>query len=555
MSQIDLPFIGSIITDAQNTINTVVKEGERIVKEGTDAVQEGGRLLKEGAERVVDEGAHMIRQGGLGALNAFSPVSKRVQVYSWVAKDNYSVEFSVPGKKIRKNQRYSWSNDDLEVDSRSLQDTFDGQFIFRVYNGNGAEVFSRTNTINAATGFIQSGNMTSLDEMQPQLVNNGEAVVAFGFYDAGPGWAGLPRAHQCWVTVTPNWAGWMASVAPLGSEQAKKPFNTFVLPGGHDCGMNSMETFGNTWSHVHDAHDVVSKIAGPLNLPSQITGVLAEVAPYVISGLSRTQTAGITSSMLLGARYFEFRPAEMSTFFDFAPRDGELYYQHMLIPGISFMRFLAEVISFLRQNQGEIAVLQIRYDGVHETCVRPSHEVVEHWIERGLKEWGGDVIKTGNKDDMKNSVAWLRNKQKRLIVLQDIGQYSSYLEDEYKTFDGSNIVKVFEGFLKNASTSLKGNDLAVWQCQATSTLKWAADLASILKPSSLALTSPLLATKARCDTQTLSWLLNNVFPTMRATVLQAIINDFLDGATVDVAIALSQKYFDDKTVGPATDPQ
>ncbi|KAI0388192.1 hypothetical protein F5Y17DRAFT_453789 [Xylariaceae sp. FL0594] len=65
-------------------------------------------------------------------------VSKGVIAYAYIAVNNVSVEFGVPGYFFTKTQLHSWSRDDLEVESSNIPGAFNytGQFYFKVVYNN-----------------------------------------------------------------------------------------------------------------------------------------------------------------------------------------------------------------------------------------------------------------------------------------------------------------------------------------------------------------------------------------------------------------------------------
>lgn len=240
-----------------------------------------------------------------------------------------------------------------------------------------------------------------------------------------------------------------------------------------------------------------------------------------------------------GARYFEFRPAHISSMLSAAsPLPDNLYYTHLVIPGTPLDTFLAETVQFLLTNPTEIVVVQIRHDGIDSSCTVATTDEVNTYVANALKS--AAPLTHGTFQDMSSSYADLLSQGKRLIVLQDAEQYSSYSDGPYATLDGHSIADVFPQFLKDAAKGESGTQIAVWQCQATPTnIKPVAVYTAVAANGA---TSALLATKPSCDAITLPWLRDNVFPAMPATTLQAIMNDFFDGRTADVAIKLSQQY-------------
>ena len=137
-----------------------------------------------------------------------------------------------------------------------------------------------------------------------------DVIVCYGFYNAGSGVAGLPSSDQCYVTVTPNYSGWMGEVAAPRSSQASKPFSKFFLPAAHDIGMNSMQ---NADAVLHSSalvevmttiNPVFAKLAGTMSHEAVML-----IAPNIVRGLAMTQKDSLAAVLSIGARYFEFRPA------------------------------------------------------------------------------------------------------------------------------------------------------------------------------------------------------------------------------------------------------
>jgi hypothetical protein len=164
--------------------------------------------------------------------------SKGVQCYSYIAVSGCQVEFSVPGTTINRNQLRVFYSDHLEIDKEKIKGAFNftGTFSFRVTQ-NGNQIATGSVDINTITGNLEAGTLKTVENQTSVVVN--DTIVCYGFYDAGPGAAGLPSSEQCYVTVTPNCSNWMGEMAPPGSAQASKPFSKLFLPAAHDIGMTA----------------------------------------------------------------------------------------------------------------------------------------------------------------------------------------------------------------------------------------------------------------------------------------------------------------------------
>lgn len=290
--------------------------------------------------------------------------SKGIQVYSYIAAEGCQIEYTVPGSTLVRNEIRQFHNDHLEVDKEHIKGAFSftGTFSLRVTQ-NGNEIAKNSVDINVLTGVLGGGTMKSMED-QISVVTP-EVIVTYGYYDSGPGVAGLPNTEQCWVCVTPNYSSWMGQVAPPGSDQANKPFSKFMLPAVHDVGMNTMQSA-----------DVVIGSSALVDVLTQINAIFAKIighlsheaamriAPNIVRGLAITQKDNLATMLSIGARYFEFRPAYLHKVIrgNTAIPDV-LYFSHSAIPGMPYAQFLEELVAFLVAHPDEIVVLQLRWDG------------------------------------------------------------------------------------------------------------------------------------------------------------------------------------------------
>lgn len=365
-------------------------------------------------------------------------------------------------------------------------------------------------------------------------------IVAYGFYDAGPGLAALPKQHQCYVTVTPNYENWMRDTIPSGSDASNKPFNRMVLPSSHDIGMNSMAT---TMSLLSNAGTGVIKQVLGRSLPRAFdilnrvgdAGVNA-IAPDIIRALAITQKDSLATILALGARYFEFRPAKCHRQMQaVSPLEDTWYFQHGAIPGMPYRSFLADIAAFLADHGDEIIVVQNRWDGVPAECPRPNDDELRAVLADVL---AGTDIQAGTHDDMmQRSVQDLRAANKRLLVLRDADQVSNYDDAANASLTGDSIVARLRAMAENPP---RRHPITLLQCQATATNIRDVVVASVLD--SDVSTSPILATKPVCDGKILPLLRGECGKClMREESVVVLLNDFFDGATADIAIELCRE--------------
>jgi hypothetical protein len=223
-------------------------------------------------------------------------------------------------------------------------------------------------------------------------------------------------------------------------------------------------------------------------------------------------------------------------FLSVSPLPDKPYFEHGAIPGMAYDQFLHDVVTFLVGHPGEIVVVQLRYDGVPEECARPTDQEYQDTLNAALELAAGSIV-CGTLDDIRTStISQLRSQGKRLIIFRGVDSYGTYADDAYATLNGDSIVRQFE----TLSTDKQGDKpFTVIQCQATATnvkgvIPYSVFTAGVS-------TSPLLATKGVCDSKTLPWVRQHVLEHLKAEEMIALMNDFIDGATADVAVKLSQQ--------------
>ena len=469
-------------------------------------------------------------------LPTITTPSKGVQIYSYVAAPGCAIEFSVPGQTLTRDRLREFNKDRLEIDKKNIKGTFNftGTFSFRVLR-NGQEIVKEFVNVNVMTGNLESGSMKSMPDQNSTVTN--EIIVCFGFYDSGPGLVNLPSLDQCWVTVTPNYSGWMGAVAPRGSPQAGKSFSKFMLPAAHDIGMNSMQTCDAVLAStalvdvLTTVEPVFAKVAGKLS-----HDVAKSMAPNIVSGLAITQKDSLMDILRIGARYFEFRPAYLHKAIRAKPPVPDVpYFSHSAIPGMAYIQFLHDVVKFLVDNDQEIVVVQNRWDGVPADCARPTDDDLANNLRTALERANGSLV-AGGLDDMRNlTIAQLRDQKKRLIIFMPSDSYSTYTDEGNATLSGDSIVAQFQQITPERQA---GKPFTNLQCQATAT-----NISDVVAYSVLAAnasSSPMLATKPICDSKTLPWIAANG-GRLDPNQLVVVMNDFIDGATADVAIEWSKK--------------
>ncbi|KAK4697567.1 hypothetical protein P7C71_g539, partial [Lecanoromycetidae sp. Uapishka_2] len=447
--------------------------------------------------------------------------SKGITVYSYISVDGYEIEFSVPKCTVRNTAADNFSSKDLEVESSNIEGlrSYTGRFEWNVYDPSGAVIGNAFNNINSLTESV---------------------IVTFGFYDAGHGEAGLPNHDQCYVTVCPTSnKSWMGAVAPPGSPQSKLPFSRFVLAAPHDNGMNSMQSADAVLSAVDkdtvaDLREIVPGLHFFPHIPDE---TLVHILPNIVYGVSITQKKEIAVMLALGARYFEFRPAELLPMFQKVSKlPNKFYFQHACIPGIAFDDFLEQQVDFLDANPTEIVTIHIRYDNIVKECRKPTEEEIYQHLDDACSKAQRNPLTWGHRECFSRPIDELRAAGQRLIVVIMAEKYDSWTAEAYATLKADPILARFESM---NTAGQKATDLTVLQCQATSQSIKEVLLYSVI--SANAATSCLTSTKGALDMKTLPWIRANALSRLQDEKTIVIMNDFIDGATTDTSIDLSKR--------------
>ncbi|PYH88608.1 PLC-like phosphodiesterase [Aspergillus ellipticus CBS 707.79] len=465
--------------------------------------------------------------------------SKGVSVYSYVGVSGYSVGFTVPAQHVLRDVTHNFTSHQLEIESANIEglDNFAGRFEWTVFRY-GEPVASAHNNVSSLTGKVEGGTMVATQDFHPVLTE--DAIITYGFYAAGHGEVGLPNRHQCYVTICSRENGaWMGAVAPPGSPQAQRPFSRLVLAAPHDNGMNSMTTCEAVFQHLDN--DMLAAVRKLVPMFAHVNHVpdhfLMKKLPHIVYGLSITQKKAISRMLSMGARYFEFRPAKLLPIFQkvSALRDT-FYFQHACIPGLAFDEFLREQVAFLDQNPTEIVTVHIRWDNIVKDCKRPTSDEISDLLNEACAQAQKAPLTWGTRDSFTQPIEELRRTGTRLIVVIQADKYDSWTAEAYATLTADPILARFESMTTEGQAS---SDLTILQCQATSQSIKEVLVYSVITAEGAS--SCLTSTKGRLDMRTLPWIRAHALDRLRAERTIVIMNDFIDGATCDTSIMLSQQ--------------
>ena len=259
-------------------------------------------------------------------------------------------------------------------------------------------------------------------------------IITFVFYDAGHGEVGLPDHDQCYVTIcSASNRAWMGTVAPPGSPYAQQPFSRFVFASSHDSGTNSTQQADAVLSSVNsdmvaDLRKIVPGLHHFTHIPDE---ALVHMLPNIVYGVSITPKKQVAVMLALGARYFEFRPAELLPMFQKISKPlDKFYFHHACIPGLPFDEFLEPQVRFLDENPTEIVALHTRDDNIMKECKKPTEEEIHQALDSACAKAQNAKLTWGHRECFSKPIDTLRSTGQRLIVAE---KYDSWTASAYAT--------------------------------------------------------------------------------------------------------------------------
>ncbi|MEM7058924.1 MAG: hypothetical protein AAF557_15155 [Pseudomonadota bacterium] len=393
--------------------------------------------------------------------------------------------------------------------------------------------------VNPVTGSL-GGQLTDMLQTPSVFLQN--TTVSYGMYDAGTGRQGLPNQHQSYSYVTRDHSSWMTEV--LKMQGAKDlPLSSFALPGAHDAGISMTPGINaivdSNLLEKNFSNKVGEAVVRTLRLLSRST-----LERFIVSFFF-TQKEDFRALLRVGVRFFDFRPGIPAGNIFGADR---MFHMHGSIPGRGFSTFLDDVTDFLNKNPEEFVFVQLSQNGIKPDTSRPKWPEINEKIQKALVRANqgrpvSEHLTFGTANNLRTPIKDLLSWNMRLIFLTDVGapfdtkKQDSYDAKLYATSEPSNIIKALD-LVKPAPEI--GATYTVLQLQGTVTAKLLGGttdqaetiVRSIATGSDAA--SPLLATKAKFDHQTYSWVQRNGAK-FTADVPLVLLNDFADCALVDIA--------------------
>ncbi len=400
------------------------------------------------------------------------------------------------------------------------------------------ECHERSIQVSGNNGWIDK---VDIDNMSAPAYITDELCFCFGLYYSDAGIvSGLTNSHQVYGVVTENQSKWMERLfKDIGNDKyAKIKVSDLIFPGSHDSGM-----------YIHRG-------------------------PFQIASGANTQKDPIQNQLQLGARIFDFRPGKLTSGWAerayendlswwvkalldaagimgaaaleelYSDMKGEILHVHNIIPGATYKSFLKEIITFLKNNEKEIVIINAVSNGIDDAIKHATKQDLDALTTEMLKQYPS--LKIGDKESLKKNVKDIIEANERLIIIgndkilgpgQGVTSKSSYSDSVYQSDDSNNVIKAINE-LNNKSW--KGKDIVefFFQMTAQATHGGMARIAT----SNYQAASPLFATKAATDQLTYTWLLEGNLKYDNEGALITLYNDYYDcGLTAVIARVLRER--------------
>lgn len=182
-----------------------------------------------------------------------------------------------------------------------------------------------------------------------------------------------------------------------------------------------------------------------------------------------------------------------------------------------------------------MVVVRLCWDGVVPDCERPTDAALAAFMTAALASSSTHLVPAGP-ESLHDSIASLRATGKRLLCLTNAPKYDSYSDPAYATLSAQPILANLQAM---TTAGQAGNDFTILQCQATPTNIKDVVVYSVLTANTS--TSCLTETKAKLTSEILPWVKANALGRLGREECVVVMNDFLEGGTVDVAVGMSRE--------------
>lgn len=449
-------------------------------------------------------------------------VSKGIDYFVYVQGEDNTIKVIARGCDDKLYQQTPQVvSEHVEINSKNLDKMAgyistekSGRFSFTFKCGDD-EVY-RYVEINPYTGSIADSNIEDFLNTQSIITTN--YALSYGFYDAG-----ISGSNQAYMYLTENFSNWMGKLVERNQEFKTQPFSLFVLPGSHDAGM-FIDVIDETVQAVSGLQKTIVEELG--------WNVSSKLSSRLLRNLSLTQKESISNQLLLGTRYFDFRPGHNAW-----DSKSPLYHQHFVVPGCSLSSFIQQIVEFLNTHTSEVVVVGLSSDGFSFDSMKPREDVVMRLIKDAVDGYQSSIQLSTEVDDLEKSYEELLNINCRLIVLWKPEFKDSYSDDAYQTKDVRSIKTALDETLSSADK----NQPLMLQLQGTANGRYFDDIRSFITNSDAS--SLLMSTKGQFDQTTYRWLSQldvSKLPTKKTVVC---LNDFVENGLVSRCQKLSKQRF------------
>lgn len=405
--------------------------------------------------------------------------------------------------------------------------------------------------INRITGTIGGKDVA---KQTVAVFNDGDGKACLMNY--GISHAAEPLCDQSYIYTGKENRRWMEKLA---KECPGIQIKDLVLAGSHDAGMYTLNL---NLKNEAFYYLMIDRLLTLLELTVILAPVAIEIKVIIakngldvaLGNFSITQKDTAFNQMLIGTRYFDFRPA-----YDKTTPDKWLtqtYHIHGFIPGVNFTAFLQDINRYLENNPGEIAVINVNDQGLNDNFTPLNKAQVNEFLQKNISgKVGYRLLENENAGEFtEQTLSEVVDSGLRVIVLYgSMNTNDSYNDTDYSASltDPKDVLRALNETLENPAT---GTLYTILQLQDTGSaalykhyigqvlldaMSWANDLLGSKTGNILQATKPIF------DHATYQWLTKKetVDGINRQPGFVVLLNDFVDISQSEHAIALTgEKY-------------
>ncbi|KAI8454583.1 PLC-like phosphodiesterase, partial [Phakopsora pachyrhizi] len=396
-----------------------------------------------------------------------------------------------------------------------------------------------------------------------------DVSVSYGFHDSR-----LGKRHSLYTYVTKCHSSWLGDLINENPKWLEVRFSRLVLQGSHDSGMftrlhpgftqmiTGMKLDSDIGNFLIDHGISFVKV-----LTKLLKGLNIEIE-RAICNISNTQKDNFSNQLLLGVRFFDFRPGYC--FHDCVNGErGKIHHQHACVPGYEYVSALVETLCFLADHPSEIVIYELKSDGfvARKTTWRkdsiPFHSMIPtkaalnaaldeaRLIAKNVDLRTDDII-IGNQSDLDRTIGDLLEQNSRLMIINRMGDEpelgwdwvrdDSYGLSDYILWEEDQSCDKLNRKISKTRNSSHG-DLkkplpgTIYQLQATPTKSITDDIVTSLTYSKAS--SLLVYTKSCVDPVTYDWIRQRHF-IEPGEIIYCSLNDFVDSVLTEHAIEKSK---------------